>query len=178
MTDLTKALAAQDTEFANAMDENRRKRKIAVTLRSLRHAANLTQTEVAERSGLKQSHISKLESATGAMPTLETLLKYASACNAELSLDFNFSPEHENSTVLDVSPATITDSGVDAEQTPASTFRVVKGSFAWTKMSSACLAPLSEDQIRAVQRGEKVEIRTEEVIETVADGVEFHVSLD
>ncbi|MEH6523580.1 helix-turn-helix domain-containing protein [Sulfitobacter sp.] len=178
MTDLTKALAAQDPEFANAMEENKRKRKLAVTLRSLRHAANLTQTEAAKLSGLKQSHISKLEAATGAMPTLETLLKYAAACNAELSLDFNLTQEDEYSTVLDVSHAISTASTAEVEQAPASTFRVIKGSLAATKMRPTHLARLSDDQIHAVQRGEKVKIRTEEVIETVVDGVEFHVSLD
>ena len=187
MTDLTEALAAQDSEFANAMDENKRKRKLAVTLRSLRNAASLTQTAVAERSGLKQSHISKLESATGAMPTLETLLRYAAACNAELSLDFNLtSDEGNDATVLDVSvspgtkPATKAEPQVIVQVEPglASSFRVVKGALTPSKRGPVVpLAPLSKDQVRAVERGEKVRIRTEEVIETVVENIEFHVSL-
>ncbi|MEO3416155.1 helix-turn-helix transcriptional regulator [Roseovarius sp. CAU 1744] len=184
MTDLTKALAASDPEFARAIEDNKRKRKLAVALRSLRHAAHLTQVEVAERSGLKQSHISKLEAATGAMPTIETLLKYAAACNAELSLDFNLAPD-DDTDVLDVSVGPVAarvaldiplpDLEKDVES--ASTLRVVKGSLNTTRVGRVPLAQLSVDQIRAVERGEKVEIKSDEVIETVLDVFDFHVLL-
>jgi len=47
-------------------------------LRELRLKRKLTQTEVAERSGLLQHHISQLENGVG-MPTLATILKLAAA---------------------------------------------------------------------------------------------------
>lgn len=191
MTDLTKALADSNPQLAKALSENRRKRELAVTLRSLRHAANLTQVEVAERAGLDQSHISKLESATGAMPMIETLLKYAAACNAEMSLDFNLAPGASDSDelMLDVSvalpisaqPSKVSDEdaiGKETDDLPqSSTFRVVKGSIAAEPRERVPLVALTEEQVRAANRGEKVEIKAEQVIETVVDGTEFCVSL-
>jgi transcriptional regulator with XRE-family HTH domain len=60
-------------------------------LRELRLKRKLTQTEVAQRSGLLQHHISQLENGVG-MPTLATMLKLAAAIGCkptELLAPFN-----------------------------------------------------------------------------------------
>lgn len=87
MTDLTESLL-KDPEFRRAYDANRPKRELALTLRALRKAQGLTQAELAARAGLSQSHVSKLEAATGPMPEMETVRRYAGACGMAVQLDF------------------------------------------------------------------------------------------
>ncbi|WP_391528339.1 helix-turn-helix domain-containing protein [Photorhabdus akhurstii] len=57
------------------------------TLLRMRHAAGLTQNQVAQRMGTKEANISRLEKGNG-NPTLKTLLNYAKACNCELHFGF------------------------------------------------------------------------------------------
>ncbi|EHK6027580.1 helix-turn-helix transcriptional regulator [Vibrio parahaemolyticus] len=57
------------------------------TLLSMRETAGLTQSQVAERMGTKESNISRLEKGTG-NPTIKTLMKYAKACGYRL--DFGY----------------------------------------------------------------------------------------
>lgn len=57
------------------------------TLLSMREAAGLTQQEVAERMGTKESNVSRLEKGAG-NPTINTLMKYAKACGCRLNLGF------------------------------------------------------------------------------------------
>ncbi|MEH6825735.1 MAG: helix-turn-helix transcriptional regulator [Motiliproteus sp.] len=52
----------------------------------MRHAAGLTQEQVAERMGTRKSNISRLEKGTNA--TVGTLEKYAKACGYHLSVGF------------------------------------------------------------------------------------------
>ncbi|OCA52425.1 helix-turn-helix domain-containing protein [Photorhabdus namnaonensis] len=56
------------------------------TLLRMRHAAGLTQNQVAQRMGTKEANISRLEKGNG-NPTFKTLLNYAKACNCELHFD-------------------------------------------------------------------------------------------
>lgn len=60
-------------EFATLMD----------ALVAIRQGSNVTQSEVANRMGTKQSAISELE-ATGANPRIRTLFRYARAVGADL----------------------------------------------------------------------------------------------
>ncbi|NHB97591.1 helix-turn-helix domain-containing protein [Photorhabdus stackebrandtii] len=57
------------------------------TLLRIRHAAGLTQNQVAQRMGTKEANISRLEKGNG-NSTLKTLLNYAKACNCELHFSF------------------------------------------------------------------------------------------
>lgn len=88
MTSLKTTLLSEDEELAASYEANRPKRDLAMALRALRRKAGLTQQQVAERSGLTQSHVSKLESATGPMPTTASLKKYARACGSEMRVSF------------------------------------------------------------------------------------------
>jgi len=40
-------------------------------------------------AGLSQSAISRLEAPTGALPTLETMMRYVSACNSHMLFSFS-----------------------------------------------------------------------------------------
>src|SRR5689334_16698136 len=57
-----------------------------ISLRQARHAAGLTQAELAKRSGLSQPAIARLESPDH-NPTLDTLERVATALNADLLID-------------------------------------------------------------------------------------------
>lgn len=62
------------------------KRAIALQLRDLRDARGLTQAEVAEASGLKQSTISRMEALTGPVPTMASIRRYVEACEGHMAL--------------------------------------------------------------------------------------------
>jgi DNA-binding XRE family transcriptional regulator len=62
---------------------NKRREAIAARLKALRNTANLTQKQLAEKSGLPQSHISRLEAGQHG-PSLKTVLKLASALGVSL----------------------------------------------------------------------------------------------
>ena len=61
----------------------RRREAISTKLKDLRRAQNLTQAQVAERSGLPQSHISRLEAGQHS-PSLRTVEKLAHAFNVSI----------------------------------------------------------------------------------------------
>jgi transcriptional regulator with XRE-family HTH domain len=62
--------------------------KISADLIRLRLEKNMTQTDLANKSGLKQSAIARLESEE-VLPKLNTLLKLAKALNANINLNPN-----------------------------------------------------------------------------------------
>ncbi|TDP80907.1 Xre family transcriptional regulator [Halanaerobium saccharolyticum] len=62
--------------------------KISADLIRLRLDQNMTQTDLAEKSGLKQSAIARLESEE-VLPKLSTLLKLAKALDANINLNPN-----------------------------------------------------------------------------------------
>ena len=62
--------------------------KFISTLLSMRDSAGLTQLQVANRMGTKESNVSRLEKGTG-NPTIRTLVKYAKACGYELDFGFH-----------------------------------------------------------------------------------------
>lgn len=87
MTDFTTALG-RDPAFREAYEANRPRRELALALRRMRKARGLTQADVAARTGMSQSHVSKLEAATGPMPELDTMRRYAEACGMAIRIDF------------------------------------------------------------------------------------------
>ncbi|MFW5961572.1 MAG: helix-turn-helix domain-containing protein [bacterium] len=62
--------------------------KISADLIKLRLKQNMTQTDLAKKSGLKQSAIARLESEE-VLPKLSTLLKLAKALDANINLNPN-----------------------------------------------------------------------------------------
>ncbi len=60
--------------------------RLARTITELRRARGLTQTRLAELSGVPQSQISRIEHAAGVNPTQKTLLKLALALDADLCI--------------------------------------------------------------------------------------------
>ena len=66
---------------------------IGEKLRSLRQKNNLTQKELAERTGINQADISKLENGT-ANPSIRTLRRLADGMGMKMKLVFE--PTHTN----------------------------------------------------------------------------------
>ena len=73
---------AVNTEYEALHDEF----ALICQLLKMRHAAGLTQEQVAERMGTRKSNISRLEK--GANATVATLEKYAGACGYHLCVGF------------------------------------------------------------------------------------------
>ena len=98
-TQLSEALLAKNETLRRSFQSNTEKRNLAMSARALRRTAGLTQRQVAARAHLSQSHVSKIENATGPMPSLDTLRKYAAACGAQVRVEF------EPSEAVDHAPA-------------------------------------------------------------------------
>jgi len=64
------------------------RRTLAHLLKSMRREAGLSQTELADRTGMKQPAIARIESVTGPWPAQETLAAYAHACGQIAVLGF------------------------------------------------------------------------------------------
>ncbi|MBC8948655.1 MULTISPECIES: helix-turn-helix domain-containing protein [Xenorhabdus] len=82
-----KTKALQNPEVKQAYDELNDEFQLINTLLSMRTEAKLTQQQVADRMGTKESNISRLEKGKS-NPTLNTLVNYAKACGFQL--DFSY----------------------------------------------------------------------------------------
>jgi transcriptional regulator with XRE-family HTH domain len=92
-TEFSKGLIAGDPELGAAVAANAERRALALALRDMRKWAGLTQKALAARSGLSQSHISKMEAPSGPAPTTESLQRYAGGCGARLWIEFRAKPD-------------------------------------------------------------------------------------
>ena len=75
-----------DPEFKKGFDKEYEKLMIGEQLAEIRHAAHLTQKEVAERIGTTASAISRYESASYDRYELGTLRKIVSACGGKMRI--------------------------------------------------------------------------------------------
>ncbi len=89
MSDLQKYLNKQleDPEFRAEYEATRQEFALARALVQARLEANMTQAELATRSGVRQSNISRIESGT-CVPTIATLQALASGLGKELTISF------------------------------------------------------------------------------------------
>lgn len=81
--------ALQDPAFQAAYDALADEFSTLDALLQARRAAGLTQVQVAERMGIKQSALARIESSLGSKkhsPSLATLRKYAEACGKRLEI--------------------------------------------------------------------------------------------
>jgi len=91
MTGLLKALGA-DEEFVQSFEKKHREEAISAHLQSMRARRNLTQELVAERLGVTQSAVSKLEHKENGTITLEELDSYLNAISETLTITFGKEP--------------------------------------------------------------------------------------
>ena len=90
MSDLQKYKEKQlsDPEFREEYESTRAQYDVMHALIEARIHANLTQKELAERSGVRQSNISRIESGS-ASPTLSTLEALAAGMGKKLRISFD-----------------------------------------------------------------------------------------
>ena len=81
--DETAKYTAEQRAFAEAYKAELR---LGMDLITLRERRGLTQTQLAELSGVPQGQISRIECAVGVNPTQKTLLKLARALDADLCI--------------------------------------------------------------------------------------------
>lgn len=89
MSDLQKYLRKQmeDPEFRAEHEATRAEFEVTRALIEARISMNMTQKELAERSGIRQSNISRIENGT-CSPTIATLQSLARGLGKELSVNF------------------------------------------------------------------------------------------
>jgi len=91
-------MRAARPDVVERQEKHARKQAIAKGLRALRDSRGLTQNEVAERSGMTQSVVARLEALTGSVPKLESIERYVQACGGHLALIISpdeIKPRHE-----------------------------------------------------------------------------------
>ena len=89
MTDLQKYLKKQmqDPAFRKEFEETREEFNLARAIIAARIEAGLTQKELAERSGIRQSNISRIENGM-CSPTVATLQALAKGLGREIRISF------------------------------------------------------------------------------------------
>lgn len=89
MSDFRKYLAQQmeDPKFAAEYDAQRPEYEAIRAVIAARLACNMTQKELAEKTGIRQSNISRIENGS-ASPTINTLTKIAAGLGKQLRIDF------------------------------------------------------------------------------------------
>lgn len=77
-----------DAEYAHAYMESRAVTKIAAQIHALRKDRGWTQKQLAEKAGVAQERVSKIESGDFSSLTMKTLQKFARAFDVNLSVAF------------------------------------------------------------------------------------------
>ena len=86
--DLRDRIVAERPDVREALARTKVKRALASALVGLRKSAGLTQSALAAKADWDKAFVSRLESATGGLPELDTLARYVSICGADVRLSF------------------------------------------------------------------------------------------
>ena len=89
MSDFKNYLAQQmeDPTFAAEYEAQRPEYEAIRAVIAARLACNMTQKELAEKTGIRQSNISRIENGS-ASPTIDTLARIADGLGKQLKIDF------------------------------------------------------------------------------------------
>ena len=89
MSDFKNYLAQQmeDPAFAAEYEAQRPEYEAIRAVIAARLACNMTQNELAEKTGIRQSNISRIENGS-ASPTIDTLARIAAGLGKQLKIDF------------------------------------------------------------------------------------------
>ena len=77
----------QNPDFKKEWDENELEYQLMMMILKARNEQNLTQSELAERTGIRQSNISRIEKGQ-ALPSISTLCKIARGLGKRLQIKF------------------------------------------------------------------------------------------
>ncbi len=89
MSDLKKYIERQmdDPEFAEEYEAIRPEYEAIRAVIAARLECNMTQKELAEKTGIRQSNISRIENGTSS-PTVDTLARIAAGMGKQLKIEF------------------------------------------------------------------------------------------
>jgi predicted transcriptional regulator len=89
MSDLKKYIEQQmdDPEFAEEYEAMRPEYEAIRAVIAARLECNMTQKELAEKTGIRQSNISRIENGTSS-PTVDTLARIAAGMGKQLKIEF------------------------------------------------------------------------------------------
>ena len=89
MSDLKKYIERQmdDPEFADEYEAIRPEYEAIRAVIAARLECNMTQKELAEKTGIRQSNISRIENGTSS-PTVDTLARIAAGMGKQLKIEF------------------------------------------------------------------------------------------
>ena len=89
MDDLDRYLQkqVQDPEFAAEYERTRPEFEVMRAIIGARIESNMTQEELAEKTGIRQSNISRIENGTSS-PTVHTLARLAAGMGKKLRIEF------------------------------------------------------------------------------------------
>ena len=77
----------QDPEFAAEYERTRPEFEVMRAIIGARIESNMTQKELAEKTGIRQSNISRIENGTSS-PTVDTLQRLAAGMGKKLCIEF------------------------------------------------------------------------------------------
>ena len=89
MSDLKKYIKRQmgNPEFAKEYEAMRPEYEAISSMIAARLESNMTQKELAEKTGIRQSNISRIENGTSS-PTIDTLARIAAGMGKQLKIEF------------------------------------------------------------------------------------------
>ncbi|MBM9593301.1 helix-turn-helix domain-containing protein [Roseitranquillus sediminis] len=97
-TGFARGMLERDPALNRSWNAHASKRRLALWLRAARREARLTQKALAERAGMSQPQISRMEDATGPLPDLSTIHAYLRGCGRVVLLSHSdpadAPPEH------------------------------------------------------------------------------------
>ncbi|MFC0200370.1 helix-turn-helix domain-containing protein [Paracoccus rhizosphaerae] len=103
-TSLVERMRAANPAGAALLDQHRAKADLAMALRAMRKTKQMSRTELRRAAEeldrpLTLSMIERLESPTATLPNLESLVRYAAACGAQVELLFLFKTADDRHTL-------------------------------------------------------------------------------
>jgi transcriptional regulator with XRE-family HTH domain len=87
--ELREQLASERPDIREALERTKFNRALATALVAMRKRRGIGQKELADIADWDKSFVSRLESANGGLPKLDTLMRYAEICGAKLQLRFS-----------------------------------------------------------------------------------------
>jgi transcriptional regulator with XRE-family HTH domain len=81
--DLRAEILARDPDAARRWEATAPRRRLSDALLALRKRAGLSQSAVARAAGWNQTHVARMESATGPWPNRDSLMAYVRVCDPD-----------------------------------------------------------------------------------------------
>ena len=103
--DLRAEIFARDPDARGAWEQSAPRRRLADALLAMRRRAGLSQLDVARAARWNQTHVARMESATGPWPTRESLNGYIHACDASATVGLVIAHPEDGTVHIDAAVA-------------------------------------------------------------------------